>query len=194
MADKAQVGYDVLIVGAGVVGCAAAKAFADQGRQVLILERNLAQPDRIVGELLQPGGVAALEQLGLGDCVRGIDAAPVVGYHMFWRDDQEVSFWFCAPPTGSVDGRQRGPPRGKPRGTSFHHGRFVEKLRQRIAGEENIRLVEGNVTEILRDGNSGAAIGVKCRDQKLTEVRSCHSSPNTRGFIDIHFCSTTEIL
>jgi squalene monooxygenase len=85
MAPKEQVKYDVLVVGAGVVGCAAAKAFADQGRQVLILERNPAQPDRIVGELLQPGGVAGLEQLGLGDCVRGIDAAPVLGYHMFWR-------------------------------------------------------------------------------------------------------------
>lgn len=177
MASKQQVRYDVLIVGTGVVGCAAAKAFADHGRQVLILERNLAKPDRIVGELLQPGGVAALEDLGLEDCVRGIDASPVIGYHMFWRDDQEVSFWFCAPPLPpppppSPNRGQRGPPRGKPSGTSFHHGRFVEKLRQRVAGEGNITLAEGNVIEILRDGDSGAAIGVKCRDEQLTEVRT----------------------
>lgn len=174
MASKQQVRYDVVIVGAGVVGCAAAKAFADRGRQVLILERNLARPDRIVGELLQPGGVAALEDLGLEDCLRGIDSTPVNGYHMFWRDDQEVSFWFCAPPPPprpSPNGGQRKPPQGKPSGRSFHHGRFVEKLRHRIAGEGNITLAEANVIEIIRDGDSGAAVGVRCRDEQLTEVR-----------------------
>jgi squalene monooxygenase len=56
---------DVVIVGAGVVGCAMAVAMGKQGRSVLLLERSLKEPDRIVGELLQPGGVKALEQLGL---------------------------------------------------------------------------------------------------------------------------------
>lgn len=56
---------DVVIVGAGIVGCAAAVAFGKQGRSVLLLERSLKEPDRIVGELLQPGGVLALEKLGL---------------------------------------------------------------------------------------------------------------------------------
>lgn len=56
---------DVLIVGAGIVGCAAAVAFGNQGRSVILLEKSLKEPDRIVGELLQPGGVNALEQLGM---------------------------------------------------------------------------------------------------------------------------------
>lgn len=56
---------DVVIVGAGIVGCAAAVAFGKQGRSVILLERSLKEPDRIVGELLQPGGVEALEKLGL---------------------------------------------------------------------------------------------------------------------------------
>ena len=47
---------------------------------MLLLERDLAEPDRIVGELLQPGGVIALDQLGMGDCLEGIDATPVEGY------------------------------------------------------------------------------------------------------------------
>ena len=46
-------------------------------RRVLLLERDLQQPDRIVGELLQPGGVLALQRLGLQDCVTGIDAQNV---------------------------------------------------------------------------------------------------------------------
>ena len=56
---------DIVIVGAGIVGCAAAVAFGKQGRSVILLEKSLKEPDRIVGELLQPGGVKALEGLGL---------------------------------------------------------------------------------------------------------------------------------
>jgi squalene monooxygenase len=56
---------DVVVVGAGIVGCAAAVAFGNQGRSVLLLEKSLKEPDRIVGELLQPGGVNALEKLGM---------------------------------------------------------------------------------------------------------------------------------
>jgi squalene monooxygenase len=56
---------DVVIVGAGILGCALAVALGRQGRSVLLLEKSLKEPDRIVGELLQPGGVYALERLGL---------------------------------------------------------------------------------------------------------------------------------
>ena len=56
---------DIVIVGAGIAGCALAIAFGNQSRSVILLERSLKEPDRIVGELLQPGGVAALEKLGL---------------------------------------------------------------------------------------------------------------------------------
>jgi squalene monooxygenase len=56
---------DVVIIGAGIVGCAAAVAFGKQGRSVILLEKSLKEPDRIVGELLQPGGVNALEKLGM---------------------------------------------------------------------------------------------------------------------------------
>jgi squalene monooxygenase len=44
---------------------------------VLVLERDLTQPDRIVGELLQPGGYLALKKLGLAEAVEGIDAVKV---------------------------------------------------------------------------------------------------------------------
>ena len=44
------------------------------GRKVLLLERDLSEPDRIVGELLQPGGYMALKNLGLAQCVEGIES------------------------------------------------------------------------------------------------------------------------
>lgn len=56
---------DVVIVGAGVLGSAMATVLARDGRRVTVVERDLKEPDRIVGELLQPGGYRALRDLGL---------------------------------------------------------------------------------------------------------------------------------
>ncbi len=56
---------DVLIVGSGILGSAMAVTLARDGRKVTVIERDLKEPDRIVGELLQPGGRRALENLGL---------------------------------------------------------------------------------------------------------------------------------
>jgi hypothetical protein len=44
---------------------------------VLLLERDYTQPDRIVGELLQPGGYLVLKKLGLDCCTENIDAVKV---------------------------------------------------------------------------------------------------------------------
>ena len=49
---------------------------------MLLIERDLSPPDRIVGELLQPGGCAALRALGMGDCLDDIDAVGVEGYYV----------------------------------------------------------------------------------------------------------------
>ena len=42
-----------------------------------MLERDLSQPDRIVGELLQPGGYLMLKKLGMEACVDDIDSQKV---------------------------------------------------------------------------------------------------------------------
>lgn len=44
---------------------------------MLLVERDLTQPDRIVGELLQPGGYYALTKLGLAHCCENIDSQKV---------------------------------------------------------------------------------------------------------------------
>lgn len=56
---------DIVIVGSGVLGSALAAVLGRDGRCVTVVERDLSEPDRIVGELLQPGGCKALRQLGL---------------------------------------------------------------------------------------------------------------------------------
>lgn len=62
---KGEQTADVIIVGSGIAGSAMAASLGKQGRSVLILERDLSEPDRIVGELLQPRGVQALKAMGL---------------------------------------------------------------------------------------------------------------------------------
>jgi squalene monooxygenase len=147
---------DVLVIGAGIAGCGIAAAIARQGRRVVVVERSLREPDRIVGELLQPGGVAALSQLGLAPCLESIEATPVEGYHLYWKD-QQATFWFCP-----VSSNSKHEPPTKPAGRSFHHGRFVANLRTAVASDPNITLLESTALELLRHEATGAVVGAIC--------------------------------
>ncbi|KKK21676.1 hypothetical protein ARAM_007222 [Aspergillus rambellii] len=148
---------DVVIVGAGVLGCAVAVALGNQGRSVLLLENSLKEPDRIIGELLQPGGVAALEQLGLRDCLEGIDAIPCHGYYVSYFNEP-VTIPYPVQSPGS-------PP---PEGRSFHHGRFVMKLRAAAMACPNVTVVETKVTDLIVCSYTKQVLGVECltKDKK----------------------------
>ncbi|KAL4792377.1 squalene epoxidase-domain-containing protein [Aspergillus venezuelensis] len=142
---------DVVIVGAGVLGCALAVALGRQGRSVLLLEQSLKEPDRIVGELLQPGGVSALEQLGLRDCLEGIEAIPTEGYYVSYLGK---------PVTIPYPIQSPGAPR--PEGRSFHHGRFVNKLREAARACPNVTIVETKVTDLITFSQTKQVLGVEC--------------------------------
>lgn len=61
---------EIIIVGSGVLGSSLATVLSRDGRKVTVIERDLKEPDRIVGELLQPGGFKVLGDLGLaGECI-----------------------------------------------------------------------------------------------------------------------------
>ncbi|KAI9812733.1 MAG: Squalene epoxidase [Pycnora praestabilis] len=145
---------DVVIVGAGVLGCAVAVALGNQGRSVILLEKSWKAPDRIVGELLQPGGVAALEKLGLRDCLEGIDAIPVHGYEViYYGKGVEIPY----PENADDTDRKR------PQGRSFHHGRFIGKLREAVMNTPNVTVVETTVTDMVKNQWTGQVLGVECQ-------------------------------
>lgn len=57
--------YDIVTVGGGLGGSALAKAMAERGARVLVLEREKHFRDRVRGEYLTPWGVAEMQRLGL---------------------------------------------------------------------------------------------------------------------------------
>ncbi|POR38110.1 Putative squalene monooxygenase [Tolypocladium paradoxum] len=146
---------DVIVVGAGIFGAAMAVTLARQSRSVFLLERSLREPDRIVGELLQPGGVQALEKLGLRHCLDDIDSIPVKGYQIFFNG-RPVTIPYPLDRSAAAGNLGQ-----RPEGLSFHHGRFVRKLRAAAAEEPNVTVVETEVDGLIKLEGTNQVLGVK---------------------------------
>ncbi|EEQ86021.1 Squalene epoxidase [Blastomyces dermatitidis] len=141
---------DVVIVGAGIAGCALAVTLGKQGRSVLLLERSLKEPDRIVGELLQPGGVRALEKLGLGHCLEDIDAIECHGMDVIYHGT-EVPILYPKDEQGAPF-----------KGRSFHHGRFIMRLRESARVTPNVTIVETTAVSVIHSSTDNEVLGVQC--------------------------------
>ncbi|KAF9161424.1 Squalene epoxidase [Actinomortierella ambigua] len=147
--------FDIIVVGAGVLGSAFAATFGKQGRRILLIERDLSEPDRIVGELLQPGGVQALKELGLADCLEGIDSIPTYGYGVIRGKESVHIPYLTDPETGKTY-----------QGRSFHHGRFIQKLRAAASAVPSVTVVEATVNDVAKDDNGIRVLGVQCTLKK----------------------------
>ncbi|KAF5189424.1 Squalene monooxygenase [Thalictrum thalictroides] len=147
---------DVIVVGAGVAGAALAYTLGKDGRRVRVIERDLEEPDRIVGELLQPGGYLKLIELGLEDCVEEIDAQRVLGYALF-KDGKNTKLAYPLEKFHSdVAGR------------SFHNGRFIQRMREKAASLPNVRLEQGTVTSLLEEDGVVKGVLYKTNGEEQT--------------------------
>ncbi|ODV87581.1 hypothetical protein CANARDRAFT_6107 [[Candida] arabinofermentans NRRL YB-2248] len=177
--------YDVIVIGAGVIGPCIATAMARQGRSVLIVEREWTKPNRIVGELLQPSGLKALKQLGMVQAVNNIDAIHVDGYYIGFYDknvyvtypEKSVLKDIDTEPvpkaifkgdedkmvTDNTLDMKDWDNTSNVRGVAFHHGDFLMSLRKICLDEPNVTKLEGTVISLLKDGNK--VIGVKVADK-----------------------------
>lgn len=160
--------WDLVVIGAGVAGAAFAYQQGRDGRRVLVLERDLKQPDRIIGELLQPGGYLALKRLGLGHTVEGIDAQEVAGYCMF-KGGREAKVAYPAE-GGATNGASVS-------GRSFHNGRFVQRMREAVAELPSVTIRQA-VAKSLVNGDGGeweegqVVTGVRYRAEDGQEVEA----------------------
>jgi squalene monooxygenase len=107
----------------------------------------------------------------MSDCLEGTDAVPVRGYHIYYREEA-VTFWY---PPVPVEGKNvasspdpqkvpsgQGREKRKPEGRSFHHGKFVMKLRDAASREPMVTMVETTAMELRRDDKLTQVVGVKC--------------------------------
>ncbi|ODV89812.1 hypothetical protein CANCADRAFT_144303 [Tortispora caseinolytica NRRL Y-17796] len=153
--------FDVIIFGAGVGGCAAAAVLGRQGRSVLLIERDWSMPDRIVGELLQPGGIDALKKMNLEWVIDGIDGIDTYGYAVVYNGK------IVHLPYNSADSSVHG--------RAFHHGRLIMNLRKAAKESPNVTCVTATVNELLRDEETGRVVGVSCTDKESNETLQYHA-------------------
>lgn len=145
--------YDLVTVGGGVGGAVLAKAMAERGHRVLVIERETRFRDRVRGEFVFPWGVAEAKELGVYDAV--LQAG---GHHpTYWA---EYAGPDARPPRDfAADTPQR------LRGLCIYHPRMQEALLQTAesAGAEIwrgvvVRRVErGREPRVRLEGEGGRA-------------------------------------
>ncbi|MBM4357560.1 MAG: FAD-dependent oxidoreductase [Deltaproteobacteria bacterium] len=142
--------YDVVVIGAGPVGCVAALAHAQRGASVLLLEANPRAAHRLAGEWLHPPAVSILREHGLEPV-----AEPAYdhgrGFVVFPDDGSDAITL---------------PYRAGSRGFSCEHAVLVGRLRERCDATPNIdHLPYARATAI-----DGQRVAIERRDGGASNV------------------------
>ncbi|KAL1226169.1 Squalene epoxidase 5 [Cardamine amara subsp. amara] len=156
--ERSDDAADVIIVGAGVGGSALAYALAKDGRRVHVIERDMREPERMMGELMQPGGRLMLSKLGLQDCLEEIDAQKSTGM-VLYKDMKKTVVSY------PVDNNNFP---YEPSARTFYNGRFVQRLRHKASSLHNVRLEEGTVKSLIEE--KGVIKGVTYRNKAGEET------------------------
>ena len=152
-----QVTSEVIIVGAGVSGCAAAAALAGTGRKILVLEARTGHKPRFAGELIHPVGAQVLDDLGFMPTLRQHGGMDVDGF--------AVVRGLGHAPTRLPYAEIR---RQRPTGFAMEHRDLVEAMRQVIRTLPGVELHMGHkVDELTRDAQ-GRISGVRCGERTFT--------------------------
>jgi squalene monooxygenase len=124
--------YDICIVGAGVAGAAMAAYLGDNGFRVAVVEKDIREQDRMIGELMQPGGVNQLKEMGLQHVLTGYDAQVINGYALFMKDKQ-FSIKYPEHQTG----------RG------LRNGKLLRQMREYLLSHLFVTVIEGTAVSLI---------------------------------------------
>ena len=148
--------YDVVIVGAGIAGCTAARLYAQQGLRVALVDRRSDVGDykRICTHFIQPSATPVIERLGLASLIE--DAGGVRNSLDTWTR------WGWIRVPEPEDGGTA------PYGYSIRRQTLDPILRTLAAGTPGVELMLGRSADRLI-ANDGRFAGVVVRDRDGNE-------------------------
>ncbi|MFF2552979.1 NAD(P)/FAD-dependent oxidoreductase [Nocardia sp. NPDC058058] len=151
--------YDVVIVGAGPAGCAAAIQLGRSGFRVAILEkhRGAREYKRLCTHSIRSSAVPALTRLGLRDRLIEAGAVPVIDNH--W-----TRFGWLADPGGADR---------PPHGYNIRRETLDPIVRERAAETPGVDLLLGAKAVELTCSDDGRVNGVRFSDNGVSQHYSC---------------------
>jgi 2-polyprenyl-6-methoxyphenol hydroxylase-like FAD-dependent oxidoreductase len=185
--------YDVIIIGAGIAGCAAAQALAaadpQRRRKILLIDRHPGASPRFAGEFIHPRGAQILEDLGFYGALKAAGAVDVDGFTVLERADGR----YVELPYSDV-------PDVRPQGLAAHHKTLVKVMRQVVRQRPQVALFEGwviqellrgageRITGVVLGGPGGAQVKVAAdlvigADGKASQVRKLAGIPDQRSTV-----------
>lgn len=153
--------FDICIIGAGMAGATVAAYLAPKGIKIALIDRGFSEKSRIVGELLQPGAVETLSQIGLGHLLAGFGAQDVFGYALLHEKDQ-IAVPYNKDKTTNYHG------------VGLHNGRFLQKLREAALENPSVMKLEGTALELI-ESQDGVVTGVKYKEKATRAVKEINA-------------------
>jgi flavin-dependent dehydrogenase len=150
--------YDVIIVGASIAGCTAARLFAQEGLRVALLERHtdLDWHKRICTHYVQACAVPTVQRLGLEPLLE--EAGCVRSQMEFWTRYG----WIKHAPDTQTDTR----------GYSIRRQTLDPIVRQLTAETPGVELMLGQTVEnLLKEGKRVVGLSVRNQQGQETELR-----------------------
>jgi len=142
-------GARVIVVGAGPAGAALAYLLARRGVEVTLLERHTDFAREFRGEVLLPGGLDAIDQMGLWDAFERIDHVKLEALEVYVNRERRLHMQFAPESFG----------RFAPRWVS--QPALLEMLVGKSAAFPGFRLERGaTVRALLEDGGRCAGVRV----------------------------------
>lgn len=149
--------FDICIIGAGMAGATIAAYLAPKGIKIALIDHCYKEKKRIVGELLQPGAVQSLEQMGLSHLLEGFEAQTVKGYALL-QDNEKTTIPYPHPHAG----------------IGLHNGRFLQQIRASALRNESVTQIQGKALQLL-ENERREIVGVNYRDSLTSQIKSIHA-------------------